>query len=296
MTFNEMLQNTKRQCSVTGTAYDTFLTQGINDGQQDFTRELNLPYTETKGSLAVVAYQQAYTTATDVDTITGVTYKQKYNLIPVNYNQWIELNKRETTGIPRYYIIHESKLKIYPPEDTAAPTGTATPAITSTSTAVITLSSPVVANLKQRGRGIIDSEVVDWQYVDLTNNKIKICTRGAEGTTAATHASTATFTYRELEYSYFKSLADLSAGDTSTVPARYHEAMVLYSSARFFLKNEDRMMHDNLMGKYEMVKNQAKADLGEKQAQRFTTTLEDTQPRISRGDETYPEDSSLTAA
>ena len=56
------------------------------------------------------------------------------------------------------------------------------------------------------------------------------------------------------------------------------------------------MMHDNLMGKYEMVKNQAKADLGEKQAQRFTTTLEDTQPRISRGDETYPEDSSLTAA
>ncbi len=291
MTLAEILTSIKNLCTISGTGQDTFLTQEVNNGQQDFTREINMPYTESRGSLAVVAYQQVYTVASDVDVIQSVTYHQKHKLYPVNYNKWIDLNVSESLGMPRYWIMHEGKLKIYPPEDTTAPTTTLNGGIND-SVATITLTS--VANLKSRGRGLIDTEVVGWEYVDGTNKQIKLCGRGLEGTTAAAHLTGATFTYQEIEYTYFKNLDDLSGTDISTIPLRYHEALVLYGAARWFLKNENINMHDSLMGKYELVKLQAKGDLGEKQAQFFTTTLDDTISKFEGRDNTCPPDSSLS--
>lgn len=296
MTLATILTAIKNKCGISGSAYDTYLTQEVNDAQRDFTRELNLPYLETKGSAAIVQYQYIYDLNNDFDTIQGVTYRQKHKLIPINYEQFLMLKQGTSFGIPRYYLVHEGKLKIHPNPNVAAPTTTLDGAIASTTAATITLAD--TSDLAQRGRGIIEDEVVDWQYVDSANEQIEICTRGVEGTTAATHDTANTFTYRELEYTYWKTLADLSGTNTPEIPARYHDALIIRPSASFLRDHAEELgKADRLMVEYRDIKNQAKADLGEKMSQRFSTTLEDTVARGGGlGDEFTPGDSSLTAA
>lgn len=296
MTKAQLIIAIKNKCGISGTAYDTYLLQEINDAQKDFTRELNLPYLETKGSVAVTQYQYVYDLASDFDTMQGVIYQMDTQLVPVNYQQWLYLNKYESHADPKYYIVHEGKLKVYPTPNAAAPTTTLNGAISSTTTTTITLAS--VSSLKDKGRGIVDSEVIEWQYVDGTNIQIKNCRRGVESTTAATHLTGATFTYRELEYTYWKTLADLSAdADESSVPVRYHDALYLRPSASFLRDHAGELgKADRLMIQYEDIKKQAMADLGEKIAERFSTTLEDTLPRWGYGkDEFWPDNSSLTS-
>ena len=291
MTLAEIRTATKNLCSISGTSFDTFIDQHINFGQADFSRDINWPFLETIGSLAAVADQYNYDVASNFDTMKSIVYKRLHRLIPVTYEQWILSTENPSSGTPRVYVIHEGNVKMQPATSDVAPTTTLNGAITDAAAVSITLTS--TSSLETRGRVIVDDEVIDYQNVSST--QILLCTRGVEGTTAATHSNGATVTAREIEYTYYKALSDLSAnGDTSEISTRYHEALVLYASARFFEKVEDTKKADSLLQKYLLIRNQARADLGEKQSQRFSTTLEDSQLRGLYRDETYPNRGSLS--
>ena len=291
MTFLEQQTALKNLCTISGTSQDTFLKQSINDGQSDFSRDINWAFLENRGSITSVASKFIYDLASDFDTIKAVIFEKNHILTPINWNQWIDLNTSITSGTPRYFIVKEGKLHIYPATDAAATTTTLGAAISTTSATTITLAS--VSGLEDRGRALIDSEVIEWQAI--SGSTIINCRRGLEGTTAATHLIGVAFTERNIEYDYYKTLADLSAdGDTSSVPTRYHEALVLYAAGRWYEKLGETGLAVYFFNRYNIIKAQAKADLGEKQSQSFTTTLDDSVPRIT-GDNTYPEDSSLTA-
>lgn len=293
MTKAQLVTAIKNKCGISGTAYDTYLLQELNDAQRDFTRELNLPYLETKGSTDLTAYKYVYDLASDLDTMQAVIFQMDTQLMPVSFARWGSYTRDESHGDPEYYIIHEGKLKLYPTPDTASATTTLAAEIASATATTITLTA--VTGLPDKGRGKIEDEVIEWQAV--SGSTIINCRRGLEGTTAATHASGKTFTYRELEYSYWKTLSDLSADDDeSEVPVRYHDALYLRASASFLRDHAEELgKADRLILQYRDIKEQAKADLGEKNAERFTTTLEDTDPRYYK-DEFSPDDGSLTAA
>lgn len=293
MTLATILTAIKNKCGISGSTYDTYLTQEVNDTQFDFTRELNLPYLETKGSTDLTAYKYVYDLATNFDTMQAVVWQMDTQLIPVNFRKWRALTKSKSHGDPAYYIIHEGKLKLYPSPDTASTT-TTIDGDHNASVTTITLAS--VTGLPDKGRCKINDEVIEWQYLDSTNLQIKNCRRGVESTTAASHSDGDDWTYRELEYSYWKTLPVLTGTDTPEVPTRYHEALILRPCASFLRDHAEELgKADRLLRQYEEVKRQAKADLGEKNAERFTTVLEDTVPRYYR-DEFYPDDGSLTAA
>lgn len=289
MTLTELRVAIENQCTITTDSQDTFLDQSINDGQADFSRDINWPFLETKGSLSAVASQYIYTLATNFDTMKAITWKQKYYLQPINYNQFMRLSQSESIGTPRWYVIHEGKLKIYPAVQTPIAT-TLLSAATQTASTSISLAS--TADLETRGRVIIDSEVIDYQAISST--QLLLCTRGAEDTTAVAHSQSAVATYRDIEYSYYKTLTDLSSdSDTSSIPVRYHEALVLYAGSKWWDKQEDIRMSEQMFNKYLIIKNQAKADLGMKQEQRFTTTLDDAEIGLY-GDNTSPERGALS--
>ena len=293
MTITEQLTALKNLITVSGTSQDTFLSQSLNDGQQDFSRELNWAFLENRGSITSVADKYIYDLASDFDTIKAVIFEKDNLLNPVNWNQWTILNTTINSGTPRYFIIKEGKLHLYPATDAAATTTTLGAAITSAASTTITLAS--VDDLEERGRALIDSEVIEWQNIDTDNVQIKNCRRGLEGTTAATHLNAAAFTYRNIEYDYYKTLADLATGETSVIPARYHEAMIDYAACKWYEKIGDLNAAKYYYDKYSIIKQKAKADLGEKVAQSFTSTLDDDVSSTSfRGNE-YPEDGSLTA-
>ena len=293
MQFSELQTALKNLCTISGVGEDTFLKQSINDGQADFSRDINWAFLENRGSITSVASKYIYDLASDFDTIKAVIFERNHILIPINWGQWIELNTSTSTGTPRYFIIKEGKLHLYPATGSAAATTTLGAAITSASDTTITLTS--VSNLEGKGRALIDSEVIEWQAI--SGSTIINCRRGLEGTTAATHLNGAAFTYRNIEYDYYKTLADMSDdADTSSIPTRYHEALILYAASRWYEKLGETGLATYFFGRYNFIKQQAKADLGEKQSQRFTTTLDDSSPRVSWKDNTYPENGSLTAA
>jgi len=298
MTLAQTLTATKDLCSISGTSFDTYLNREINFGQADFSRDLDWTYLERVGSLAGVANQYIYTLPSDFDSMKAVMYQKVNELSPVSYARWIQLNKAVSSGTPRFYIIHEGDLKIYPAPGSAAATTPLSGAISSSSATSITVDA--TASFDETGRGIVNSEVVRWQNTSST--QLLLVTRGVEGTTAATHSDNDVFTYRDIEYSYYRTLADITANDTSVIPARYHEAMVFYAAGMFFHKQENetkaRLFFGNpqnpFPGTYFYIKEQAKRDLGVKQQQKFTTVLGDTEPTVVVKDNTYPQDGSIT--
>ena len=290
MTATEIITAAKYLCSISSTSYDTFLLQEVNFGQADFSRDINWSFLENRGSISSVASKYIYDLASDFDTIKSVIFKQDHILRPVNWKQWIQLNQSDSFGTPRYFIIKEGKLQVYPGTDAAASTTTLGAAISSTTATTITLTS--VASIEGKGRALIDSEVIEWQAI--SGSTIINCRRGLEGTTAATHLNGATFTYRNIEYDYYKTLTDIATEETSSIPTRYHEALVLYAASRFFEREENETKANNLYQRYLIIKEMAKKDLGEKQSQEFSTTLDDSEGNIPLRDNTYPPDSSLT--
>lgn len=290
MTYDEILTATKSLCSVSGTTHDTFLGQEINFGYYDFCREMNLPFLETKGSISSVAYKYIYDLATNFDTLKSVIFERDHILQPVTLEQWTELMRSDSYGTPRFYIIKEGKLQVYPSNDSAAETTTLDGGITDSAT---TIKLASITGLEQKGRGLIETEVVEWQHIN-SSKELLNCRRGLEGTTAAAHLTGVAFTYRNFEYDYFSVPTAMTTGVTPIIPTQYHEALVLYSAYKFFEREEDDTKANGLLSKYTLLKVQAQKDLGEKQAQTFTTTLEDDIDRNQFGDNTYPQNSSLT--
>ena len=292
MTYDEILVAAKLECSVLGTTHDVFFGQEMNFGYYDFCRELNLPFLETRGSISSVAYKYIYDLATNFDTIKSVIFEQDHLLKPVNEAQWMQLIASTSVGTPRFYIVKEGKLQVYPSAGAAAATTTLSAAVTTTTQSTITLTA--ITGLAMKGRGLIDSEVIEWQHIN-SSKQLLNCRRGLEGTTAATHLNAAVFTYRNIEYDYFKVPTLIATGETPIIPVQYHEALVMYMGYKFFEKEENDVKATGLLQKYSLIKEQAKKDLGEKQAQSFSTTLDDDTGSSGFRDETYPQDSSLTA-
>ena len=319
MTSSEILTQIKTLCKISGTAEDVFLIQEMDNAQKDLNRDVNLPHKEAKRTFEAVANKHDYPLPKTVDTVTGITYQQKHYLKPINRDQYLKLSENESYGVPEFYFIEGGteenlNLKIYPATDSSSPTTTLASGINST---ISTIQLTSISGLEEKGRGRIgglrsgSAEVIAWQY--LSGSIISIVRRGLEETngtitlgknwsevinynSALSHLSGQSFIYHEFETSCYRTLTDITSTAISPeIPNRYHEALVMFPAARYHYKEQERSRGDTYMEDYEKIKFQAKSDLGEKQAQRFSSSLDDEQVRFpTELDETFPDRNSLS--
>jgi hypothetical protein len=291
-TFNEILTATKELCSILDgvTTYDTFLGRQLNAGQAHFARDLNWKFSETTRSTASVQYKYKYDLDSDIDVIKGVIYGRTHHPKPVSHNQWLLLNEQASYGNPQYYYNWEGQLCFSPQPNES---GTTEVLSEDMSYSQSTLRLATVTALEPKGIGSIDREVIEWSHIDTDNKELQGVIRGVEGSIAS-HITGDTFTDHNIIYTGYKVLSDMVSGDTSSISVRYHDALPLYAASKYFEKVEQPEQAQRYWQLYMEIKEQAKKDLGEKQDERFSTTLDDTVGQINFRDNTYPEDSSLT--
>ncbi len=295
--FSTLLTATKELCTIpsTNTTYDTFFKRVLNDGQSDFSGELNWKYLEARGSCSSSTWKFKYTLPADCDVIKAVIWEHDHYLEPVNHDTWVRLNLSQQTGTPRYYINIGGSLCITPQPDHSAQVGALAGAMTSGSNDSIVLSSST--GFLEKGRVIVGGENGEIiEYAQISGNNLSPIIRGLEGTGQIAHSAGVEVVQRNIEFDYFKVLSDMSAdADVSGIPARYHRALPRYAASQFFYKTEDKVQGDNFMSQYMVIREQAKKDLSEKQAQKWSSALDDTEnDSINNLDNTYPQDSSLS--
>ncbi len=269
----------------------TYIKRQLNFAQQNFAKRTGFPFREKTASASVVAYQYDYSLASDFGgVITGVTLETDV-LYPIGKKEYDIRNwDTASTGDPtRYLIINDDTLRLDIQPDDAAGTTTLNGAIISTSATTITVVS--TTNFPNKGRIIIDSEVII--YTNKTSTTFAGCTRGAEGTAAATHLNGTTATERNLVYDYWSYSADMSAnGDISLIPTAYHEALTLYAIAKCWLR-EDKAKAGDYFALYEKQVKECMSETGVKQYDEFFTTL-DNEMAINSNKNLIPPNSSMS--
>lgn len=295
MNLDIMLKRTKDNITVayTNTTYDDHITRWLNDGGHDFSSGLNWPFLENTKSTAIVQYKYKYDLPADNDTVKDVVYRKDYYLKSVNRERMVKLMRSDSYGTPAYFLVWQGKLNIWPqPDDT--PT---TPLLASAMAYDdVHATLTIFGDMEPKGRVLIgegDSvEVIGYSY--MSGSQISVLDRGTEGTSISAHDVSDTVYYLDLETTYYKTLTDLTTTpSTMEIPTRYHELPVLYATAMFFYKVEDKAQGDSYMGQYLTKKEKAKADLGAKSEDRFRTTLDDTPGRISFEDDWWRDDSPM---
>jgi hypothetical protein len=197
---------------------------------------------EKIASLSTVAYQQDYAFPTDYMDIEAILYENDTKLQDVDLRSWQYkiTGSPDSTGDPEVYLPFRNKFRIYPPKADNATTTTLNGAISDSATTITVLDTTGFCGW---GRIIIDSEVISYTHITATT--FLGCVRGDEGTTAAAHLTAATVTERDLQVYYYNQPATMTAGgDTPSIPAQYHELLVLYAVA-IALKKDNKWQEGN---------------------------------------------------
>lgn len=196
-------------------------------------------------TFSVTAYQPDFPLPTNFLGINVMQYQEGMPLDAIDYDEWRELysNAIRRTGRPRYCMVNFDVLegtggignfRIDPVPSSSANTTTLNGAIISTSATSITVTS--TASFKEQGTVIIDSEVI--RYRNISSTQLLVCTRGAEGTTAATHLTGATVTERDIRVRYFTYPAAMSGSQDTQIPTRWIQPLIDLSAANALLQDQ----------------------------------------------------------
>jgi hypothetical protein len=124
--------------------------------------------------------------------------------------------------------------RVHPIPETAARTTTLVGAHTAS---VTTLTVASTTNFKTQGTVIVGSEVIRYRNISAT--QFLVCTRAAEGTTAASYVGGETVTERNIRIRYYTYPATLVSGtDVSQIPDQWIESVKLWVSAHALFKDE----------------------------------------------------------
>lgn len=216
---------------------DAELNTYINDGANLFYEQTGcLSGISTNSS---VQYQSDYDLPSNYTTIQRVEFvkgNSVYDVTPATLKEFYTGVTRNSMTQPYRMNLAGDKLRFDIRPNSAAANTTLTAAISSTSATSLAVAS--AAGLPREGRIIIDSEVIEyWNISTLT---LSPCTRGAEGTTAATHSNGSTVTLRDIWVYHAKRGTELSS-DSSTVeiPIQFQNAPAHYAAYIGRMKSKD---------------------------------------------------------
>ena len=195
----------------------------LNKAQTQCTFDLEY-LIKRKKSYATVAYQSEYSLPSDYAEMVAIRWDKD----PMGSMTWAKLEElseqdRNSLGDATLFWHRDTKFGFWYRPDAASPTSEVYTAVSSTTTTSIVIDYD--AEFPDRGVIQIDSEVIYYDKKtdsSTTYSTLSVCTRGAEGTIAATHAENATVTLLDIEifyYAYPKKFIEYPEGGTLTVSA-----------------------------------------------------------------------------
>jgi hypothetical protein len=225
----------------------------LNNAQTELGQSRMWTVLEDTKSLSTVADRYEYDLASSVLTL----YEAKFDTQPlavIDLHKWNILRwNSDTTGDPTKICMWGRKARVHPHPSESADTTTLNGAISSVTATTITVVS--TAGFRTQGRIIIDSEVIS--YTGTTSTTFTGCTRGEEGTTAATHLTAVTVTERDVIYHYQKDPDDLT-DETDETPFLNPNAIIYKASSELA---QDETTKDKMLVKYDRaVKSLEKSD------------------------------------
>ena len=240
---------------------DDDIKEEINEKQRDVAQERLWPFYETIRSASSVAYQREYDIDDDVvhSKAHTITFRSD-PLAKIDAARFDTLHwDTARTGEPTHASVWDNQIRVYPTPDTAADTDQLNGAITATDT-TITVDS--TSGFAPSGRITIESEII--AYTNVSSTAFRGCTRGLEGTTAATHADDTAVTERDIIYTAHEEPTELvDVGDTTNIPG----PLVLVYGAGMELalgKLADKTLHDRLKIKYDQAIEKLRGKFGKK--------------------------------
>jgi hypothetical protein len=256
---------------------DQMIIDALNDGHRELHSVALFPGYRKWVTWSLVQYQQNYALPTDFIAADLLTFKNNNGAaIPivsqtelmVAYTQPYE----RTAERPRFAtLIYEQagtaeptqQLQVFPRPSTAATAGALSGAHNGS---VTTLTLADSSSFPAKGRVIVNSEVMEYNHNDTTNNQLTGVTRAVEGTTAASHSDTDVITLRDLNMYYYASADELDADASSPLyPQTYHMGPVWY--AVWFVLSADGVEPEkaaNALQKYEQIKLFADKDMSQR--------------------------------
>lgn len=228
------------------------IDEEINLAQREIAHDRLWSFYESTKSFSSVANQYEYTLATDVFKL----YEAKFDTQPlavIDLHRWNILRwDADTTADATHICMWGNKARIYPYPSSSA-TATAINDADDITAADTTITVDSAADFKTQGRIIIDSEVISYTGTSATT--FTGCTRGEEGTTAATHADDAVVTARDFVYNFQEEPADLS-DETDTTDIPEPSSMGYKAAAELALRLDQDVLHDRLLVKYDKALTQ----------------------------------------
>lgn len=228
---------------------DDEIDEEINLAQREIAHDRMWSFYEKTRSFSSVANTYEYSLASVVHSL----FDAMFDTQPLIVTDRHKMNRRrwdsDVTGDPTHICIWNKKAVIYPYKTTAADTTALNGALTAAAT-TITVDS--TSSFQSQGRIIIDSEVIS--YTGTTSTTFTGCTRGEEGTTAASHLDDATVTERDFIYHFQEEPTDLQeeADETSVS----EPSIVAYKAGAELTEGT---LHDRLLAKYERFLSRLRA-------------------------------------
>jgi hypothetical protein len=252
---------------------DQIIIDALNDGHRELHSTALFQGYRKWVTFSLVQYQQNYTLPTDYIATDLLTFKNNLGTAIPNVTQtemmilYTQPYERTSDRPRAFTIIYDQagtaeptqQIQVFPRPSTASTADTLNGAINASVTTV-TLSDS--SGFPAKGRAIINSEVIEFNHNDTTNNQLTGCTRGVEGTTAASHSNTDAITMRDLNLYYYATAHELdSDASTPLYPQNYHMVPVWY--AVWFVLSADSVnpeLSAQALQQFEQGKLEAKRD------------------------------------
>lgn len=248
---------------------DEEITDALNSRQRRVINDRMWMFNEVERSQSITANKIDYDIDTDIKTLHSCRIDSR----PVKYvsrAEWERYNydTDATTDTPYVMSIFVRKMRFWPRPDTAATSTTLDGDITATDT-TITVSDVSGFQRADYYRFKINDEVIYANAVDTTNNQFTGCSRGQEGTTAASHSDTDTVTEQNIVYTgqlYATNLKELN--DKTVIP----EPDVLVYGAAADIAN-GKLKDVSRGDRMEAIYTQVFDDLRDKFSIKFTSQM-----------------------
>jgi hypothetical protein len=266
---------------------DEDIIEELNEKQRDIAHERLWSFNEDTFSASSVAYQRNYEidTRSTAGKVHGVTFKSD-PLAPMSLNKFNIIQRdTSTTGEPTNFFVWNNKINLYPLVSSAAATTTLNGALNATA---VSITLTLTSSFSTSGRIIVDSEVIS--YTSKSSTQLLGCTRGEEGTTAATHLTLATVTERDLIYTGYKEPVELvDTQDETTIP---DPATLVYGADMELAigKLANQVLHDRFKGKYDESIAKLREKFGKKISSSFARIKDKSEVVIDTGGLVNPND------
>jgi hypothetical protein len=252
---------------------DSEIDLAINDAQKDTAQELRFPFLEKTVSWSTVASQRQYLISDIATDMFGKTYTITYKtqpLVVIDVKTLNDLNwNADVTGLPSGFVIWEGFVIPWPTASTAAQTTTLASAITAATDLTITVAS--TSGFPAKGRIIIDSEVIIYDYTTATTFVCAtVAGRGAEGTTATTHLISSTVTNRDFIMTYYAKPTNLT-NETDLTVIQDPDLLAIDASTilAFTRMPDDKGLMDRIQARRDRKMNLLKDAFSSKTADNF---------------------------